>query len=656
MIMPSQIHHLKWIIIAVFIGIFLVLSSELTQAQSFEFSQFNTGSTKIAGIPFEVTITAKNASNDLDITYNGQVYLNDTTGTLYPTQTSNFVNGVWHGMLYVTRAGNNNRILADFSGRSGQSEIFSVAPDARYKFIGISSGNNQTRPVGNTLNEALVARVTDSLGNPLANVAVNYTIASSPTNDTFAEITQSGGTSDANGYVSASFKLGHKAGVYIISATITDEGFHPSVQFFATASPGNLIILSIKPYLSVIPAGGYLPFEAFGYDQYFNETAAPPVTWSVQNGGGTIDPTGIFHSGMVLGNFTNTIKAVVGSVSSTANVSVVDVYRGTSTASGPGAGYGTGIAATVSATPNPQAGVLYNVQIEPDVLSILQNARIPILAEGVDFFGNPVSGVTYDFQTTGDLGSLVQTGANSALLTGSATGMGTVNITATQGTITKTATVVGSVGAGMNRRLVIEEVATPQQVGEPFTLSIAAKDTLNNFITDYKGPLVIADTTGTIDPAVVQPSDQGIWYVQAIISVANPEVSITVAGDGMVGVSNVFEVQGSPKKSDLGLSLGFGGGVGDVLGASISAKISEIMKSQDLNKYSVVRYIGAGLAAGFGILGASVGGGLMASKGLEAIGRNPFAKGRLQANLYVSLVVFIAAASLAVFASVVIMK
>lgn len=653
--MPTQTRFYRWVISAVFLCVaFLILPQSIfaQAATRFEFDTFNTGTSKVAGLPFQVTITAKDANGDAAIGFNGSATLVDETGTIYPTQTANFVNGVWTGMVYITQATNTNVITATAGTITGASQTFSVSPDTRMSFISVISGNNQTSITGSQLGYPFIAQVSDLYGNPLPNIGVNFTIVNVPNGSTGYNLTNNSAVSDANGRVSTVLRLGTKSGAYLVSASIA-TGLRQSVLFYATATPGPLISLAIRPYISVIPAGSTLPFEAIGYDRYFNEIANPPVTWSVQNGGGTIDSTGVFRAGFILGSFSNTIKATSGSVGANASVNIVDVYQGVTNETGPGAGMGTGIAATVSATPVPVSGVLYNVQVEPDVLSILQNARIPIVAEGVDFFGNPVSGVTYNFQTTGDIGTLTQTGPNTALLTGSGSGVGSVTVTATQGNITRTANIIGSVGIGMNRRLVIEDIASPQTVGEPFTISIAAKDSLNNFITDYNGPLVIADTTGTIDPAVVQPNDQGIWYVQAIISVAHPEVSITVAGDGMVGVSNVFEVVGNPKKSELGLG---GGGLGNVLGASISAKIDEIMKSQNLNKYAVVKYIGAGLAAGLGILGASAGGGLMAAKGLEAIGRNPFAKTRLQANLYIGLVVFIAAASLAVFASTTILR
>lgn len=655
---PSQIRLFRWVIGAFFAIVLSCLIPQPVSAQaaaSFEFGPFNTGTPKVAGLPFQVTINALDSNGDPAVGFSGQADLIDETGTIYPTQTGNFVNGVWTGMVYVTKATTSNLITASTGSIIGSSQQFSVSPDSRMNFLSVISGNNQSSITGSQLTYPFVAQINDLYGNPIPNIGVNFTIVNVPTGATGYNLTNNSATSDTNGQISTVLRLGTKAGAYLVSASIT-SGLRHSVTFYATAAPGPLISMAIRPSVSVIAAGSKLPFEAVGYDQYFNEIPRPLVTWSVQNGGGTIDSTGIFTAGLVLGSFSNTIKATSASVGANASVSIVDVYQGTTDYSGPGAGTGTGIAATVSATPVPVSGVLYNIQVEPDVLSVLQNARIPIVAEGTDFFGNPVSGVNYQFQTAGDIGTLVQTGANSALLTGSGTGIGTVSVTATQGDITRTARIVGSVGIGMNRRLVIENIESPQTVGEPFTISIAAKDSLNNFVTDYAGPLVIADTTGTIDPAVVQPSDQGIWYVQAIISVAHPEVSITVAGDGMVGVSNVFEVVGDPKKADLGLGKGFAGGLGDVLGASISAKINEIMNAQGLNKYAVVKYIGAGLAAGLGILGASAGGGLVASKGMEAIGRNPYAKNRLQANLYIGLIVFIAVASLAVFASTVIMR
>jgi len=671
MLIKRQTFISRFIKTFIFAAVLLLLTAGTVKAQAltgFTFDGFTSGSPKIAGVPFNVTITAVDGSGNRLTTFNSSVSLLNATETIYPTLTTNFLNGIWSGQVIITGASNSDRIAVSSGAIISNSATFTVVPDSRLKFLNIVSGNNQSGSVGTQLPQSLTVKVVDSYGNPIPNTGVNFATFSVPPNATNHSLSANSGISNAQGLVSSVFTLGRKAGTYLIGANLTNS-FTGGVQFYETATPYSLIAITVSPSVAVMPAGSYIPFKATGHDQYLNEITLPSITWSVQNGGGTIDNTGVFYAGNTLGNFSNTVKATSGSIGATASVNIVGVWEGTAgdgdsgegSGSGDGSGTGTDTATPSAAVPSPtpSAGQLYNVQVEPEVLSILKGARIPIVAEGVDFFGNPVAGTSFDFQVTGDLGTITRTGPNSVLLTASETGIGTVTISATQGNVTKIAKVVGSVGTGMNRRLVIEEIQSPQQVGEPFTISIAAKDSLNNFITDYKGPLILADTTGTIDPATVQPSEQGIWYVQAIISAAHPEVTVTAAGDGMIGVSNIFEVTGDPKKSDLGFGaggVGMGGGLGDVLGASISGKIEEILNAKNLSKYAVVRYIGAGLAAGFGILGASVGGGIMASKGLEAIGRNPFAKGKLQLNLYASLVVFVAAASLAVFASIMIAK
>jgi F0F1-type ATP synthase membrane subunit c/vacuolar-type H+-ATPase subunit K len=644
----------------------LIKHPTLVQAQSLtslSFNSFHTGSNKVAGLPFPITITARDENGQTLSSFNDSVTLFDSTGTLYPTETSSFQNGVWSGFLYVTRVSTNDVVTATYSTVSAASGSFAIDADSRTKFLAIISGNNQTQVVGTALANALVLKVVDPYNNPLPNIGVNFAISSMPPNSTGQIISNNSSTTNVNGQAQTTFTFGRRAGTYIITGTIT-SGITNAVNFYENALAGVLMSISLTPPIGIVPAGSFMPFTVKGFDQYSNELTPPTVTWSLQNGGGTIDPTGIFYAGSTLGTYSNTIKAVVGGIGSTATVTVVGAAgEAGGTATSAGVLLPTPIPTlTPMPTPTLAPGVLYDVQVDPSVIAALVKAKIPILAEGVDLFGNRVQNVTYDFQVSGNLGSLLQTGGNTAILTTNGAGLGTVTVSATQGNVTRSTTIAGSVGNGINRRLVIEDIPSPQSVNVPFTISIAAKDSDNNFVTDYAGPIVLADTTGTIDPAVVQPNNQGIWYVQAVIKLANPEVSVTTAGDGMVGVSNIFEVIGEPQKSSIlpglgGLGGGEGGqGAGAVLGASISAILDRLLLEKNLNKYSVFRYIGAGIAAGVGILGVSIGGGIMVSRGLEALGRNPFAKAKLQFNLYASLGAFIIAAACAVLASYLILQ
>ncbi len=623
---------------------------------SFSFNNFAAGGAKIAGQPFQITITAKDENGSTLTSFNNQINLSDDSATIYPTQTSEFTNGLWTGFVYITQAYVDDAITATYLTVSDASVDFTITADSRIKLLTASAGNNQAGTVATLLPQAITTRVVDPYNNPIPSVNVNFTISSVPPGATNYSLGNTSDTTDANGLASTTLTLGRKAGTYIVSSDLANSVSQP-VSFFETANSGILLTIKLTPGAGVVPGSGYLAFTAKGYDQYLNEKPLSNLAWSVQNGGGTIDNTGIFFAGTTVGTYTNTVRAQNNSVGALASVSVIGTGEGTSEGGGEGygIGFGEGTQATTSAVPSQPEGVLNAIVIDPSVISALQNLQIPIYATGVDTYGNAVSGVSYSFGISGALGTLTQVSENVAILTTSGTGVGTITVTATQGDIIRMASIVGSIGNGLDRRLIIEDITSPQTVGEPFTISIAAKDSQNNFITDYTGPIILADTTGTIDPQIVQPNDQGLWYVQAIISLAHSQVSITAAGDGMVGVSNIFEVLGDPKQDDFP-PFGNAGGGGGVLGEAITAKLRELLTDKDLNKYTIARYIGAGLAAGIGILGASVGGGIMASRGLEALGRNPFAKTRLKLNLYLSITAFVAAAGLAVFAAFLIVK
>jgi len=624
---------------------------------SFIFNDFTVGGSKRAGIPFFITITALDSSYLTEDTFDSYAVLSDDTGTISPTQTGNFVNGVWSGVVYITQAQVDNHIYATYhagggSYITGTSTVFTVAPDSRMQYLSIVSGNNQSGPVYTQLGNSLVVKVTDPYDNPISGQTVNFAITSYPVLSTGQLLSSTSGSSDANGRVSSALTLGKKAGTYVVTANVS-SGNMDRAMFYETAVAGPTISIDVLPKMAVLPTGTGQQFDAKGYDFYRNEKTLGTITWSVVNGGGSIDATGIFSTGQTTGNYQNTVKATADGVSgfATANIVVGGQVEVASAGASQDSSSGSG---------NTTVSEINQVIVDPDFIQALSGATIPITATAVDASGSVVSGVAYTFEISGDLGTLVSQTPNTVLLTASENGVGAITVTATQGNVTKVAKIVGSVGTGLNRRLVIDPIESPQQVGEPFLISIAAKDQFNNFITDYTGPLALADTTGTIDPATASPSATGVWYVQGIVSLAHDQVAITVAGDGMIGISNIFRVEGKPLKEDIkpGGGAGEGSGLAGVKGASIAAQIEKFLKENNITGSGGigVKYLGAGLAAGIGILGASVGGGIMASRGMEALGRNPFAKGKLKMNLYMGLFVFLAVGAFALTAAIFILK
>ena len=76
----------------------------------------------------------------------------------------------------------------------------------------------------------------------------------------------------------------------------------------------------------------------------------------------------------------------------------------------------------------------------------------------------------------------------------------------------------------------------------------------------------------------------------------------------------------------------------------------EIAKELATMNADALKAVAMGIAAGFGVLGPGIGLGILVSKALEAIGRNPEAAGKVQATMFIGIA-FVEA--LAIFALVV---
>ncbi|MBN1164610.1 MAG: hypothetical protein JXB45_08530 [Candidatus Krumholzibacteriota bacterium] len=92
--------------------------------------------------------------------------------------------------------------------------------------IFIASGNNQEERVTAVLPQPLKVKVTDLLGHDRPGVTVTFSTA-----DATASLTPPQTTTDANGFASSIFKLGHTAGTYLVGVTANED----SATFTATA-------------------------------------------------------------------------------------------------------------------------------------------------------------------------------------------------------------------------------------------------------------------------------------------------------------------------------------------------------------------------------------------------------------------------------------
>jgi hypothetical protein len=78
--------------------------------------------------------------------------------------------------------------------------------------------------------------------------------------------------------------------------------------------------LVVRPDPTFVKPGESRQFQAIAADNNGNEAQLPPVTWSVVNGGGTIDQKGFFSAGQATGTFA--VKATAGGVSATATITI----------------------------------------------------------------------------------------------------------------------------------------------------------------------------------------------------------------------------------------------------------------------------------------------------------------------------------------------
>ncbi|HEX9934812.1 MAG TPA: hypothetical protein VGB38_06400, partial [bacterium] len=86
-----------------------------------------------AGVPFQVTITAQDANNNTASGFSGTANLHDITGTVSPNQIP-FTNGVWTSNLSISRAGADNSLTVNGSGKSGTSSLFNVFSSSAQRF------------------------------------------------------------------------------------------------------------------------------------------------------------------------------------------------------------------------------------------------------------------------------------------------------------------------------------------------------------------------------------------------------------------------------------------------------------------------------------------------------------------------------------------
>jgi len=93
-------------------------------------------------------------------------------------------------------------------------------------------------------------------------------------------------------------------------------------------------------------------------------------------------------------------------------------------------------------------------------------------------------------------------------------------------------------------RFTIANIST-QAAGEPFTITVTARDFYNNRVSDFSGTVDIFDLTNTITPIISGNFDAGRWSGSVTITkvMNNNQISVTRSGGAQTGSSNFFDVE-----------------------------------------------------------------------------------------------------------------
>ncbi|MFA5308096.1 MAG: trypsin-like peptidase domain-containing protein [Dehalococcoidales bacterium] len=149
-------------------------------------------------------------------------------------------------------------------------------------------------PAGET--QRIEAVAVDKYGNVLDNVEISWNVADA----------------EAGSIVSGtSLKAGEITGEYenAVEVEVTQGNITRTAATGVIVTAGALDEIYIAPDPADIGIGMTQQFVAVGADRYGNRISGLDVDWSVINGGGAIDSSGLFTAGTLPGMYTDTIKA-----------------------------------------------------------------------------------------------------------------------------------------------------------------------------------------------------------------------------------------------------------------------------------------------------------------------------------------------------------
>jgi len=329
--------------------------------------------TQTAGRTFQVSVMAKDQYNNTVTSYTGNGSLTYSAGTITPTNTNDFSNGVWTGTVKVTKSANSAYLSYSDGSHSGNSASFNVVPDV----ISSVAITPNTATVNLQQSQQFNAKAYDAYNNE---ITTGITYAWTINDSSFATISP---TNASSTNLSATTKAG--ATYLNVTANEASSSLTQTNSVMVTVAPGALDHFTFDPISSPQPTQELIQVKITARDQYDNTVTSFNSQVLLSDKSGTMSPsqTTNFSSGVWTGYVQmsnvytqNSIKATSGVISGTSNQ--FDVI----------------------------SNVLDHVVITPSSTAVTVGQTQAYSAQGYDAFGNAIVGLSYGWSVIGAIGTV----------------------------------------------------------------------------------------------------------------------------------------------------------------------------------------------------------------------------------------------------------
>ncbi|MDZ7304104.1 MAG: hypothetical protein ONB44_18415, partial [candidate division KSB1 bacterium] len=495
--------------------------------QLHHFAVSNIPTPQTAGVGFAVTFTAQDQFNNTVTGFTGTVAISDSTNTLTPTTSGNFIAGVRTETVTIAQARATNRITVTGNAKTGSSNVFAVNVGPLDHFA-ISSISTVT--AGTPFNFTITAK--DAKDNTVTsftgtiNLSDNTNTLTPPT----ANIT-SNGTVTVTGAIITKAQSGvfitAMSGGNITGTSNTFIVLHGPLDHFAvTNTSGGNIGSQV--------AGMPFNIRLVAQDAYNNTATAFTGTVNLSNTTTSITPTssGNFSSGVLA-----SLPVTIGKASTADQISV----------SG-----GSPVKTGASNNFVVSAGTLAGFLLDPISSPQTAGTPFPLKITAVDANGNIATSFTGTVNVSLNSGTITP-----AVTTNFVNGVWNGNVTVLTSGTGKTITVTNGTFSATSNSFTVNPAAAmsfavtnpsdgnigSQTAGTNFSIKITAKDANGNVVTGFTGTVTLSDNTGSLTPTSATITSGGTVTVNNVkITKALASVAITASSGSVTGTSNEFAV------------------------------------------------------------------------------------------------------------------